>query len=351
MRTLDIMRSTRGTELQFEFCVLSGLEGDLDDDIRQLGGNVHFCRLGFGFNHRFRQLLKTIRPDVVHSHVFYASGYILHLAKAENVPIRIAHFRSMGAGRPGSLMGRFRARLLRRLIDKNATKILAVSEGALDLAWTRYMGNDERCQVIYNGLDTAPFACPCQPVSLREELRLSSTARIVINVGKFSEEKNLAKVISVFHALSASEPEAVLVIVGKGGNDLEDEIRARVDRLGLNDRVRYLGVRSDVPQLMLQSDVLLFPSLREGLPGVVLEACAAGTPVIASDVPGTLEIASRFDLVECLSPETPDETWAERMTLALTRNVDRTLALEDFMASNFTLDRCASRLAAIWRAL
>ena len=72
-----------------------------------------------------------------------------------------------------------------------------------------------------------------------------------------------------------------------------------------------LGVRDDVPQLLKTADVLLLPSIHEGLPGVVLEACASGTPVLASDLPGVREIASRLPLVRYLPLTAADEEWAD----------------------------------------
>ena len=100
------------------------------------------------------------------------------------------------------------------------------------------------------------------------------------HVGRFALQKNHRFLIEVFHALSEWEPEAQLVLAGEG--ELVEEVLAQVDRLGLEERVHYLGVRQDVPALMNAFDVLLLPSFFEGLPVVGVEAQATGLPVVTS---------------------------------------------------------------------
>ena len=117
----------------------------------------------------------------------------------------------------------------------------------MNLAWTRHMGEDERCKVVYNGLDIAPYIASTDEFSVREEFNLSSESQLILNVGKFSTEKNHEKLVSVFHNLKAVESRAVLLVVGQGGNRLEEQIRTKVGDLGLADCVRFLGLRSDVP--------------------------------------------------------------------------------------------------------
>lgn len=349
LRTLDVMRHLDRTQFKLEFCVLSGQAGELDEEIRSLGGDVHYCRLGLGFGRRFRRILREVRPDVIHSHVFYTSGYLLRMAERVGVRIRIAHFRSTGDGNHRSARRHVQSRLLRHLIDKHATNILAVNFASMMDAWTRYMGEDERCEVVYNGIDLPAHSPEATGSSIRDELGLCAESRLVLNVGKFSPEKNVGKAITVFHELTQSDGKAVLALVGPGGNSVEDAMRELVASLNLSGRVRFLGIRTDVPKLMLESDVLLFPSLREGLPGVVLEACAAGTPVVASDLPGIVEISHHLDLVECLSESETDQLWAERVLNALNTPLDRTAAMTRFTASPFTIQNCASRFACIWQ--
>ena len=112
-----------------------------------------------------------------------------------------------------------------------------------------------------------------------------------------------------------------------------------------------LGVRHDVPQLLEASDVLLLPSIREGLPGVVLEACASGVPVLATDLPGVREIASRLPLVRYLPLSADDAEWAAA-AVGLPNQASqlglRGAAAETFRASVFHIDRMVKAHRLLW---
>ena len=128
----------------------------------------------------------------------------------------------------------------------------------------------------------------------------------ILCVARFTPQKNHAVLLGAMARLARVRPGAVLLLVGEGPE--EDRMRRRAARLGLADRVRFLGRRDDVPALMTEADLLVLPSAFEGLPLVVLEAMAAGLPVVASRIGG---------VVEALGPEHP---WlvppGDRRTLA-----------------------------------
>ena len=115
--------------------------------------------------------------------------------------------------------------------------------------------------------------------------------------------KNHLRLIDIFGEVLRRQPTAVLLLVGQGRNAIERRLHRRIAQLGLGGQVVFCQERTDVPRLLGAADALIFPSLWEGLPGVVLEACAAGTPVLASDLPGVRDIAARLPRVRCLSLE------------------------------------------------
>jgi glycosyltransferase involved in cell wall biosynthesis len=159
-------------------------------------------------------------------------------------------------------------------------------------------------------------------------------------------------VLRIFAELVRRDPSCWLVLVGRGTNDPAGDIAWRRRTLGLDQRVVLLGERDDVPRLVHAADALLLPSLWEGLPGVVLEACAAGLPVLASDLPGVREIASRLRLVRSLSLDASDAEWAAS-ALELPGEAER-IRLRDgaasaFRASVFHIDRAVEAHCAMWR--
>jgi glycosyltransferase involved in cell wall biosynthesis len=162
--------------------------------------------------------------------------------------------------------------------------------------------------------------------------------------------KNHVRLVAIVAALARRLPAARLILVGRGGNEIESAVRRAVAAAGLQDRVHLLGERDDVARLLAAADVMLFPSQWEGLPGAVLEAAAAGLPVLASDLPCVGEIAARLPLVHCLPLEASDEVWAQtlRERLFAADRPSRETARRQFAETPFSIEQCVDQLAQIW---
>lgn len=352
MRTLDVMRDVDRRRYQMEFVATSGLPGTLDDPIRDLGGKVHYCALGATFPGRFRRLLRKEKFHVVHSHAHYCSGYYLRLAAKAGIPGRIAHFRTTADFRGNGLRRRLQRRLMRHWIDRNATHILAVGEGVMSAAWRPAWRADPRCTVVYNGLDGSPFSGSVDRREVRREFALSEECPLYVHVGSMHRVKNHLRLLSVFAEILNRDSSSHLLVVGKGDNAIQASVRARIEALGISGAVILTGPRSDVPRLLKAADMLIFPSLWEGLPGVVLEACAAGTPVLASDLPGVREIAVHLPLVRCLALKADDRQWAQQARELIIdepqRVTSRVVARRLFAASPFNVRHCSEKLCRVW---
>jgi len=310
MRTIDLMRQESLKKCEFHFATLGGGTGSLDATIKSLNGHVHPCPLTPAFPRRFRQLIRVTKCDIVHSHVHRFSGYVLRLAHKEQVPARIAHFRSTGDGHLTTLRRRVQRALTAHWLDRHATSIVAVSEGAMKNAWTNDWRADPRCRVIYNGLDLQQFVGPNDRLGVRREFGFPSDCPLLIHVGLLSAFKNQERLVHIFAELRKRIPGYRLLLVGRDSEGTQTRVQQTIAALRLQSEVVIAGERRDVPRLLKAADLMVFPSLREGLPGAVLEACAAGTPVVASDLPGTMEIAARCSLVRCVSLAASDIEWS-----------------------------------------
>ncbi|MFZ5477958.1 MAG: glycosyltransferase [Myxococcota bacterium] len=337
LRTLELMPAL-DPRFRLAFCSLSGLAGDLDARVRELGGTVHPCRLDAAFPLRFRALLRELRPAVVHSHVHLTSGYVLAWAAAAGVRGRVAHLRSMGDGRPDTAARVARRRVLRALTTRFATRVLAVSEGALDASFGAAWRGDPRFRVLYAGLDPARFTTPVDRDAVRARLGARPGEPVWVHVGSMQAAKNHARLARLFAAFARRRPAARLWLVGRPD---------RAIAAGLaGERVALLGERDDVPALLAAADLMVFPSVREGLPGAVLEARAAGLPVVASDLPGVEEIARRVSGVCCLSLDAPDEDWLAAAEGALA--APRTAPGEALAGTPFEVAASARAHEAVW---
>ena len=344
MRTLDAMRRLDRERFKLDFCCLSGLPGPLDDEARSMGALVHLLKLDWRFPWRFVRLLRREQYDVVHAHVHYPTGVILTLAAMAGVKVRITHFRSTNDGRRLGLGETLRRGILKLMINRSATAILGVCEGALASAWSPDWAKDRRCHVVYNGLDLAKYAAQAGSASsVRAGLGLDD-GPVCIHVGRLDPPKNHLRLVEIFADLRRLAPDAQLLIVGRGGNAIEQRCRARANELRLGDVIHFLGERDDVPRLLAAADLMIYPSLWEGLPGAVLEALAAGVPVLASEIPGVCEIAERTTGVTTLPLVAGDSEWAERAASMFLQK--QAASVET--GGPFDIDRCARQLMSIW---
>ena len=144
-----------------------------------------------------------------------------------------------------------------------------------------------------NAIDLERFV-PGDRLAARRETAITSPDRFVIlTFGNLSPHKGQATAIRALHHLAAQGVPAELWIAGEdrsGDGNYERELRQLARELNVADHVRFLGFRSDTPRLLQSADVFVLPSQREGLPISVLEAQAAGVPVIGSEIPGMTEI-------------------------------------------------------------
>lgn len=144
----------------------------------------------------------------------------------------------------------------------------------------------ERTRVVRNGIQPRPPSPDA--AAARQRLGLRGHTKIVLTIGRLIDVKGHHYLLSAVEQVLQQQPDVVFLWVG--GGPLEEELLGRVQALGLEEAVRLLGQRNDVPDLMAAADLFVLPSLVEGLPLVVLEAMAAGLPVIGTRVSGTSEV-------------------------------------------------------------
>jgi glycosyltransferase involved in cell wall biosynthesis len=340
LRTLELAESFHGERVRSDFLVLSGLDGPLDARVRAAGGEVIKCRIDARFPLRLYRLLRERRYDVVHSHVHYFSGVILALARLAGTPGRIANFHTAVVNDKKETVRR-RAQLAtcRRLIQFAATDLLAVGEGTMQGAWGPRWKSDRRCRVVYGGLPAARLRVPVK----------RAETPILTNVASIQPLKNQLRLIGILGRALGDVPDLKLRLVGREVEDYGLKVRRAADTAGLSDRVELIGEVDDAMPWIAESNLLILPSLWEGLPGAALEACALGIPVLAADLPGTRELASHFPNLSVLSLQEDDEVWAAAV-VRLSRQGMRATgdAQERFARSPFTLARSREAHYEIW---
>jgi glycosyltransferase involved in cell wall biosynthesis len=324
-----------------------------DDEVRALGSRILRCpfpasKLFYARN--FRRILCSNGPyDIVHSHVHHFSGLVLRLAAEAGIPMRIVHSHNdtssiQAQARP---LRRGYYALMERAIHRYASVGLAASRLAAAALFGRDWECDARWRVLHYGIDLAPFERCVDRDSMRANLRIPAAAFVLGHVGRFVDQKNHAFLVDIAAAVAAREPRMHLLLVGDG--PLRPAIERKVAQLGLEDRVTFAGLRTDVPSLMLGAmDVFVMPSFYEGLPVVGIEAQAAGLPFILSDV-----ISEETDcvtpLLRRLSPVQSPSAWADAVLGARgARAVPQDEALSRVKCSTFNIHTSVQQLKDVY---
>jgi glycosyltransferase involved in cell wall biosynthesis len=337
---LDLCRSMPAGEFEQHFWLLGKEKGALADLFQLTGAVVSLCPLrpAVTFVPRLWHRLRVLRPNVMVAHVSVVSGLILLVSRSAGVPIRIAHMHSDGDARGNSLPRRWFRSAMRWLIKHNATDVVGVTSGSIAFA-----GGDPRYRVLPNGIDFARYAgvrvtendVPSDPAG--------NAGPVLMHIGRAAPEKNRAFLLPVHDAANRIAPGTRLVLVGPGGSD--DLGPAAAERPG----VELVGETREVEKYLARADALLLPSHWEGLPGVVLQALAAGVPVVANDMPSTRDIAAKYPGMTVLPTAAGPEAWAVEAlrAAALPRQERRSIAAA-MCASEYQLDRYAQAWRALW---
>lgn len=247
------------------------------------------------------------RYDIVHTHLIGANVIAKPLAALCGVKIRINHDHCNDKDSDPRRWVPIADKLSNRL----STHVIAVSQSTRDYLVEHERMPQDRVTTIHNGIDLEVFHPRReQRAAARQRLGLPADAFIIAGIGRLSYQKNFALFIDVAAAVVAQRPTAYFVIAGTGPE--EQQLRERAARLGVDQRLRFLGYVDDMPGLYPAVDALLLTSRYEGLPITILEAMATGTTIVSSKLDGVAEIM-RDGADGALVPPTDVDGFARRL--------------------------------------
>lgn len=238
------------------------------------------ARVDPGFVRRLRQAIRAWAPDVVHCYSFTAElwgAIACRLLPARERPVLISSVRGTY-----EWYGRNQWRMKRWVSSQSASIISNSREGA-EYAARQMHWPMHHFHVVHNGVSvTEPDAARVD--LLRQHYLQNTFDTLVLFVGRLVEHKNLPRLLQAFAQVVKQRPRTRLLLAGSG--PLHDALAAQIGQLGLQDHALLLGEQSEVPALMEAADLVVLPSLREGLSNVVLEAMALGRAVLSTPVGG-----------------------------------------------------------------
>ena len=269
---------------QMDFCVNVEERGYYDDEIESMGGRIYrIPPKSEDFKKSLKALENIVRENGYES-VLCSSvkpGTALELIAAKKGGATRLIYRSSNS----SVDGGFKQKLLHNTIGQLAKNVptvkFAPSKEAAEYCFGKGCIEKGRAHLLHNGIDTSVYRYSDETRAvMRKELGIESEF-VVAHVGRFSKQKNHAFLLDIFNEMLKIKPDSVLMLIGMG--ELEDEIKQKAKQLNITDSVRFLGIRSDVPQVLCAADVFVFPSFYEGMPNTVIEAQALSLHCVISD--------------------------------------------------------------------
>jgi len=232
---------------------------------------------------RLYKILKREHVDVLHTHM-WSSGFYGRIAGIlAHVPVMVTTDHDKGYTK------RARHRAWERFAVRFTSRRIAVTQEIAAVMSARENVPPEKLLVIPNGVDVASFNVDASlRESVRKEWRLNEKALVVGSVSRLVKEKSLHVLIEAFATASRLHSNVRLVIVGRG--PLREPLERRAADFGVSKKVFFAGVRNDIPQVLAAMDVYALSSSFEGLPLSILEAMAAGKPIVSTKVGGIPDV-------------------------------------------------------------
>jgi sugar transferase (PEP-CTERM/EpsH1 system associated) len=295
---LELVANIDRSRFTPSFCTLLAPDREMYRAIERLDLSCSVLDKGDGINlslpARLARLMRRERIDVVNAHDIGATLYAAPAARLAGISrvVHADHSQILTKTRHTSI---YRL-VMRRFVEHTVT----VSRDLADYLAREYGIERDRITIIPNGIDVSRFADAVDSSRVREELGIGPEKRIIGTIGRLTEQKGTEYLIRAFAGLARDIPDLALVVVGDG--ELRPGLERLASELGAGSSVVFAGIREEIPEFLNLFDLFVLPSLWEGQPLTLLEAMAAGKPVIAADVGGNVEILRGGDLGVLVPP-------------------------------------------------
>ena len=305
-----------GHEVNIAYLTGEALVVPKNKSVRVINLEVKSFRSLTGGYLKLRKLIDDFKPDVVHSHLVHANILCRTMRLSTNIPRLI----SSAHNTDEEGWTRF---LAYRLTDRITDISTNVSDEAVEAFIQKKAVRRGRMLTLHNGISTTDFVFSEQARSyIRSELGVTEGQQLILAVGRLNEQKDYPNLLSAISHVSLKCRNVKLAIVGDGPQ--LNELKEYANSLGLNNKVNFLGIRTDIPSLMSAADVFTLSSAWEGFGLVVAEAMACNRVVVATDCGGVKEVVGDAGF---LVPPKDSRKLAATLELALNLSDDERLKI------------------------
>lgn len=344
---MNYYRSIDREQVQFDFLLTASAKCDFEDEILSLGGLIYRVPV-LSMKNPFRYISSVNiffknHPEyrIAHSHTSSKSVFPLAIAKFRGVPVRISHSHTSKTEK--GIRGHIR-NLLMPLLKSVANVYLSCGDLAADWLYGTGYTRSGKVRIIRNVINADRFRFnPVVRWSIRAELGIGEDTFVVGHVARLTKVKNHRFSVDILKELLAREPDSILLLVGDG--PLRDEITAYAKNLGVESKVRMVGVVSDVYDYEQAMDAFILPSFCEGLPLSIIEAQVSGLPCFTTKGSVSTE-CSVTNLVNYIPLENGAKPWAD--AIIKSRGIKRFDRFEQIKAAGYDSDSAARTLQNLY---
>lgn len=307
---MNLYRHIDCSQIQFDFITLTNEVGDYDAEITELGGRLIPIIASNPIERmvKLKQFLKN-HPEykIVHAHMLLSNAFHLLAAKYAGVPHRISHSHNTSNGKASRIKNIYEQWAL--ITNR---KVSTYRIGCGEQAANYLFGSTKNVLLLPNAVDIKKMMADANQARDYLAQEFNDKGLKIIQVGRLSDVKNHQFSLQIVEELKKRQIEFTLYIVGQG--PLNDDLKEKVNTRSLTDDVRFLGVRTDITELMASADFMIMPSLHEGFPVVLVESQTVGLPALVSDQVST-EVDLGLNLVGFLSLESAGD-WVDSLLRA-----------------------------------
>lgn len=337
MRILKLLNDLERLNVKAEFYlfIMSGEQGTLTSDyLKNAKIKIIYGKKGLKGLNDFSKKIKLLNPDILHLNASMAAGIYAMIAKINGIEKIYSHLRTSEHYGSGFLY-HSKQKIFSILMNIFSEKIIGVCDGVRKISDTPL----EKWQTIYNGIEVSS-----------KEINNDFEKYSLINLGRQNVAKNQVFLVDVIEELVKLDKDIPwkLNFYGRSDSQIEKNILNRVREKKLEKYINLCGETMEPNKILSQHHLLLLPSVREGLPGVVLEALGQGVQSIVSDLPGCNEISEKIPYVHVVNNFNAKD-WAEKIyTVCMQTNPDKILIREVLENSCFNNKNHIENMRKLW---
>lgn len=343
---MNIYRNLDRDKVQFDF-VSYKPDAHYDEEIKMMGGKIIRLSKAQSFKELYQAIKKHGPYQAVHSHTLFHCGLVNAAAKLAGVKVRISHAHTT-SDKSDTFIRKIYINTMRILVNSLSTNLLACSKAAGRYLFGEKTARNPGVAFFPNLIDYPQFLNTQKKEVNKFKIEQGLANSIVIgHIGRFIEAKNHRFLLDIIQSAAKIDKTVNLLLVGDG--DLRLQMEAAAKEKGIHDRVRFVGLRKDIPIMLHAMDIFVFPSIYEGLGLVLLEAQACGLPCVVSEAIQP-EADLNIGLVTRLALADGPDKWADKiLQLAGQKEHDLSKIGNSFETNGYSLPAGISKLLDIYQ--